>query len=139
MENIRTQLSKIVKDAIVDAGIRCFYSRFKNVSENELPCAILEIPKVQNEPATINGLLRRTYFVTVELKHKGFEGVDNVIDDLMNKVEKAIVTHPKLDGNSYCVECEISKNDEADQLIINATMLFSVTFHSLASEPDLEI
>ncbi len=97
--NIRIAVKSIIEIANV-AGNAVYTSRTSSFWKSELPAVIISIPEESNTPEALS--IRRSIRdiqLTIEIKCKGTDSVDDELDTLCALVELAIDEDPSLNGS----------------------------------------
>lgn len=126
-QHIRTQLRKKIKEILKAQNIRTFNPIFGTLDEKDLPCVVIEIPKSVNTPGTISGHVERAYQISLGIVHKAFEGVDEKIEEIMVKIEKALINDETLNDRIFPLHEEVKPSNEGDQSIRIVDQAFIVT------------
>lgn len=126
--HIRTQIRNKIKEVLKANSIRAFDPLFGSLSEDDLPCVVVDIAACNIDPASIDSLRKREFVVTLSIIHKASKGVDDVIDGIMAKNEKTLLADPFFDDNLTPFSEKLRDNNEGDQTVkvIDQSFLYTV-------------
>jgi hypothetical protein len=127
-QHIRTQLRNKFKEILKAQNIRTFNPIFGTLDEKNLPCVVIEILESVNNPGSITDTCERTFQVSLGIIHKNFEGVDEEIEQIMVKNEKALINDESLNGKIFPLHEKVKPSNEGDQSIRIVDQAFIVTF-----------
>ena len=140
MAHLRSQIISVVKEALENESIKAFDSIYKAIDNDEMPCAYVSINKIDNELVGISDLaVQRDYLVSVTIFHGDSEGVDEVIDDLLVRSEKAIINHPKLNDKTHQLSIDIESTDKGENILKVVNSLYTVTVFTSIDGSDQEL
>ncbi len=132
--HIRTQIRNKVKDVLEAQSIRAFDPVMGTLFEKQLPCSIVEISSCNIDPATISSGFRREFVITLNIVHKAYEGVDDVIDEIMAKAEKALIADSFFKNKISPLQEKIKDNSDGDQPIRTVEQIFLFTVYTTDCE-----
>jgi len=100
-----------------------FQSRVYPLSEDELPAILITTDGEQIEPNTISGLLERNVLLTLAIKAKAFNDLDDTLDTISESIEKAMANDTSLSlKNALLSEVEVALSGDGDQPIGTCTL-----------------
>lgn len=135
-KDIREKAVALLKAAVTEVSNRVFENRMRPVFQSELPCIVVYS---RNESAEISSQAPREYKRTLrlvaEIIAKADETVDDTLDLLARKVEKAFFVNETLDslvGDTVLGETEIEISGEGQTLHGACRMEWLVEYYTLA-------
>ncbi len=126
--HIRTQIRNKVKDVLKAQKIRAVDSVYGTLSDDNLPCVIVEIPQCDISQSTVGIMKQRDFIISLRIVNKAYKGVDDAVDAIIAKIEKALLNDPFFDESIQPLQEKIEVVEGGDQSIriMNQTLLFTV-------------
>lgn len=134
-KDIRHLVVAVLKSTVTGVSERVFPSRPQAVGADELPCLCVytrseDIETIENTPQ----IQERTLNLVVEILCKGSANLDDVLDDLAEAVENALLSGFNDSPNGVFYQPELESTEmgflEAAKPIGAARMNFIITFGS---------
>lgn len=85
-----------ILEAIPEWQGRVFPNRTRPTEAAELPVALVYSLNEDTDVVTMGGTLQRSLTLSIEIRASASGAIDNVLDDLAQKAEKAIAADPRL-------------------------------------------
>lgn len=143
-----THVRKQIRDAIAakliglpNIGTNVFTNRTKKITNNILPCLIIETAKENSEAASVGTprLVKRVLLVNIRVLTKATEDIDDVLDAICLDVEKQLALSPDLGGLTKDLKLEstdFSFDSENETTYGEAAMLWSADYQTKDTAPD---
>lgn len=140
MAHIRQQLRTKAKAVVEGAGITAFVNRDKQISQTELPCAVITTDKDRVEPFINSGnragcgnnKTNRIIDLVIRVYAQSYQNVDNALDDLCVDIENAFAEDITI--KTAYLDLESTSIDifgEGDQPIAVATLKYIAEFKNI--------
>lgn len=150
MSHVRTQIRDAVTSLLTglpSTGFNVFKSRIRKLSSNELPALTIETNDeiIALESATDDYVNFKTLDLVIRVNAKVNSDLDTVLDTCMLEVEQRLflnTVNNTLTGLVKDIELKTIKvqmNNEGDQPIGEAAMLWTVNYFTRGNAPDVSI
>lgn len=126
-DNVKTLLT-----GQTSAGDNVFTSRGRDADESELPCIIIYTPEESKIPRSVQAKQYiRNLEVWVEIRVQATDGVDDILDDLTDCVERLLVDNPDIINSNLGLQLTntLTEVDESGKIPYGAgTVIFQCTY-----------
>ncbi len=150
MSHVRTQIRDAVTDLLLGlptTGNNVFKSRIRKLSAAELPALTIETndETIDMETTTDDYVNFRTLDLVIRANAKVNADLDNVLDACIQEVEETLFadivnnTLASLVKDIELKAIKVQMNNEGDQPIGEAAMLWTVNYFTRGNAPDVSI
>ena len=120
------------------AGARVYLNRVEPLRSKEIPAVVVYVLGEKSEHGdTAPRELKRELSVDIEALVLLDDSAASTLNDIAQAIETAMSADPSLDGeagDSYLTGTDIAISQEGEQLLMSATLFYSVVYHTLAPE-----
>lgn len=135
MAHIRQQLREKIKTLLESATSRhVSLNRTNRFSPNQLPGIIVTTPNESVDQDTFNSSTRDIE-LTIQVHEKAYSDVDDKLDAICLKIEKAINDDKTINSDGIYLNATNIDIEDGDQPIGVATMIYTATFIGV-TEPE---